>query len=34
MGSQLKVSAWYDNEYGYVCRMAELTGKVATSFEG
>ncbi len=33
-GSQLKVLAWYDNEYGYVCRMAELAGKVATGLEG
>jgi len=33
-GSQLKVLAWYDNEYGYVCRMAELIGKVAASLEG
>ncbi|MGB0555080.1 MAG: ArsJ-associated glyceraldehyde-3-phosphate dehydrogenase [Alphaproteobacteria bacterium] len=32
-GSQLKVLAWYDNEYGYVCRMAELAGEVATSLE-
>ena len=28
-GTQLKILAWYDNEYGYVCRMAELTKKVA-----
>jgi glyceraldehyde 3-phosphate dehydrogenase len=33
-GSQLKVLAWYDNEYGYVCRMAELARKVAASLEG
>jgi glyceraldehyde 3-phosphate dehydrogenase len=33
-GSQLKVLAWYDNEYGYVCRMAELAQKVAASLEG
>jgi glyceraldehyde 3-phosphate dehydrogenase len=30
-GTQLKILAWYDNEYGYVCRMAELTNKVAVS---
>ncbi len=24
-GTQLKIYAWYDNEWGYVCRMAELT---------
>ena len=25
----VKVMAWYDNEYGYACRMAELTAKIA-----
>ena len=25
----MKLIAWYDNEYGYVHRMAELTAKVA-----
>lgn len=30
-GTQLKILAWYDNEWGYVNRMAELTGKVARS---
>ena len=30
-GTQLKILAWYDNEYGYVCRMAELANKVAAS---
>jgi len=28
-GTQLKVLAWYDNEWGYVNRMAELARKVA-----
>ena len=28
-GSQVKVFAWYDNEWGYVNRMMELTRKVA-----
>ena len=28
-GTQVKVLAWYDNEYGYVCRMTELANKVA-----
>jgi glyceraldehyde 3-phosphate dehydrogenase len=27
--TQVKVLAWYDNEWGYVNRMAELTRKVA-----
>ena len=28
-GSMVKVLVWYDNEYGYVHRMAELAAKVA-----
>ncbi|KAJ1634987.1 glyceraldehyde-3-phosphate dehydrogenase [Pavlovales sp. CCMP2436] len=28
-GSQVKVYAWYDNEWGYSCRLAELTRAVA-----
>jgi len=28
-GTQVKVLAWYDNEIGYVNRMAELAGKIA-----
>ena len=30
-GTQVKVLAWYDNEWGYVNRMVELTGKVAAA---
>ncbi len=30
-GSLVKVLVWYDNEYGYVFRMAELAAKVAAS---
>lgn len=30
-GTQVKVLAWYDNEWGYVNRMAELARKVALS---
>lgn len=30
-GTQVKVLAWYDNEWGYANRMAELTRKVANS---
>jgi len=30
-GSQLKVYAWYDNEWGYSCRMADLACHVAAS---
>ncbi len=29
-GSQLKVFAWYDNEWGYSCRMADLACHVAS----
>jgi len=29
--TQVKVYAWYDNEWGYVNRMMELTAKVARS---
>jgi glyceraldehyde 3-phosphate dehydrogenase len=30
-GSQVKVIAWYDNEWGYVNRLVELGAKVASS---
>jgi glyceraldehyde 3-phosphate dehydrogenase len=30
-GRMVKVLVWYDNEYGYVHRLAELTAKVAAS---
>jgi len=30
-GTQLKVYAWYDNEWGYMNRMMELTEKVVTN---
>ncbi len=30
-GTMVKVLAWYDNEWGYVNRMAELTARVAAS---
>jgi glyceraldehyde-3-phosphate dehydrogenase (arsenate-transferring) len=30
-GTQVKIYAWYDNEWGYVNRMMELTAKVARS---
>jgi glyceraldehyde 3-phosphate dehydrogenase len=29
--TQVKILAWYDNEWGYSCRMMELVGKVARS---
>ena len=30
-GTQLKILVWYDNEFGYACRMMELVAKVASS---
>ena len=30
-GTQVKVLAWYDNEFGYANRLAELARKVAAS---
>ena len=30
-GTQVKILAWYDNEWGYVNRLMELTKKVATT---
>jgi glyceraldehyde 3-phosphate dehydrogenase len=30
-GTQVKIVAWYDNEWGYVNRMVELAAKVAAS---
>ncbi len=32
-GTQLKVYAWYDNEWGYMNRMMELTDKVVKSLK-
>jgi glyceraldehyde 3-phosphate dehydrogenase len=29
-GNQVKVFGWYDNEWGYSCRLADLTGLVAS----
>ena len=33
-GTQVKILAWYDNEWGYVQRLMELTKKVATTLPG
>jgi glyceraldehyde 3-phosphate dehydrogenase len=30
-GTQVKVVAWYDNEWGYVNRLVELAAKIAAS---
>ena len=31
MGNMIKVVAWYDNEWGYACRTADLTATMAKS---
>ena len=31
-GTQVKVFAWYDNEWGYACRLADITRMVAKGF--
>ena len=28
-GTQVKIFAWYDNEWGYACRLADITRMVA-----
>jgi len=30
-GTMAKVLSWYDNEWGYACRLAELAGRLLTS---
>src|SRR5262249_1110410 len=30
-GTMAKVLAWYDNEWGYACRLAELSGRLIAS---
>ena len=29
-GTLVKVFAWYDNEYGYACRLIDLVGYMAS----
>jgi glyceraldehyde 3-phosphate dehydrogenase len=33
-GTQVKVFSWYDNEWGYACRLADVTRMVAASLAG
>jgi len=30
LGNMVKVIAWYDNEWGYACRLADITAFVAS----
>ena len=30
-GTTAKILAWYDNEWGYSCRLAELAGRLVSS---
>jgi glyceraldehyde 3-phosphate dehydrogenase len=30
LGNMVKVVAWYDNEWGYACRLADVTAMVAS----
>lgn len=30
-GTQVKIFAWYDNEWGYACRMVDVARMVAAS---
>jgi glyceraldehyde 3-phosphate dehydrogenase len=30
-GTQVKIYAWYDNEWGYACRLADIARMVAAS---
>lgn len=30
-GTMAKILAWYDNEWGYSCRLAELSGRLLTT---
>ena len=31
IGNMVKVMAWYDNEWGYSCRVIDLTKKIAST---
>src|SRR5581483_150145 len=34
VGNLAKVISWYDNEYGYACRLSDITAFVARHLEG
>ncbi|HEV2250954.1 MAG TPA: type I glyceraldehyde-3-phosphate dehydrogenase [Candidatus Limnocylindria bacterium] len=33
LGNMVKIVSWYDNEWGYACRLADLTALVASKLE-
>jgi glyceraldehyde 3-phosphate dehydrogenase len=33
-GDLIQIAAWYDNEWGYSCRLADLTAKVLETMPG
>jgi glyceraldehyde-3-phosphate dehydrogenase/erythrose-4-phosphate dehydrogenase len=34
IGNLVKVVSWYDNEYGYACRLSDITAFVARHLSG
>jgi hypothetical protein len=34
VGNLVKVVSWYDNEYGYACRLSDITAFVARHLSG
>jgi hypothetical protein len=34
IGNLVKVISWYDNEYGYACRLSDITAFVARHLSG
>ena len=34
LGNMIKVISWYDNEWGYACRLADMTALVASKVSG
>jgi hypothetical protein len=34
LGNLVKVVSWYDNEFGYACRLSDITAFVARKLDG
>jgi hypothetical protein len=34
VGNLVKVISWYDNEFGYACRLSDITAFVARKLDG